>query len=427
MERVPLLRVVDSFKGTDTGRQRRANEDAAFERSPLFAVADGMGGARAGEVASRIAVDVLEPGLPDGPASAEERLASLVEDANTRIHDLSQSDAERAGMGTTITVVHVGEDELAIAHVGDSRLYCLRDGTLERLTRDNSLVDELVREGKITQEEAEVHPQRSIITRALGPEPQVEVDRHTWRPRAGDVYLLCSDGLTTMVPEPEVTRILTEEGDRPGSRLADAGRALIDAANEAGGRDNITVVLFRIGDAEGVPADDDQATRLGADMPSVAEVEAGLVAQQAAGAEAAATATAAAAPSPVERRMPRLRRAVVGDEAKPRGRVRKTLRILGATLIVIFPFAAGGYIATQAVYFVGVSDDGFVTVYKGVPYELPLGIDMYAENFRSGVPVGTLPAPVAETVTEHKLRSLEDANDLVRAIERGEIAGQDGR
>lgn len=433
MERVPVLRVVDSFKGTDTGRQRRANEDAAFERPPLFAVADGMGGARAGEVASQIAVDVLEPGLPDGPDGIEERLAALVQDANARIHDLSRSDAERAGMGTTITVAHVGDEELTVAHVGDSRLYCLREGTLERLTRDHSLVDELVREGKITQEEAEVHPQRSIITRALGPEPQVEIDRLTWRPRAGDVYLLCSDGLTSMVSESDITRIVTEALEDPDAVLADAGRALIDAANAAGGRDNITVVLFRLGEVtfggeSPLPAGAaDEETRLGRDMPTVAEVQAGLATQQAAGAEAAATAQAAAAeppPAPVERRMPKLRKAVTGDEETRRSPFRKALRILATVFIVLFPFAAGGYIATQAVYFVGVDDEGFVTVYKGVPYELPLGIEMYTENFVSGVPVTSLPPRIEETVTEHKLRSLEDANDLVRALERGEVAGQ---
>lgn len=418
-----MLRVSDSFEATDTGRQRRANEDSAFSRAPLFAVADGMGGAQAGEVASRMAVQALERGLPEGEDSAEGRLAELVQEANARIHELSRSDDDRAGMGTTITAAYVGEDELAIAHVGDSRLYLLRDGSFERLTRDHSLVDELVREGRLTPEEADVHPQRSIITRALGPEPAVEVDRLTWRARAGDVYLICSDGLTSMVPEARVGEILAE-----APTLRDAGRALIDAANAAGGRDNITVVLFRLeevvfGGAAGSGAaaepTDDQATRLGAGAPTVEEVRA---AAQAAPPTPTAQHESAA---PVQPRQPRMPAGPVVTP-KERGRVRKVLRGLTWAFLVIFPFAAGGYLATQAVYFVGVDEQGFVTVYKGLPYELPADIEMYRENFVSGVPVATLPARAQKTVTEHKLRSLEDANDLVRQIERGELAGQDG-
>jgi len=425
-----MLRVADSFKDTDTGRQRRANEDSAFARAPLFAVADGMGGAQAGEVASRMAVEVLEPGLPEGAGSTEERLAALVQQANGAIHALSRSDEDRAGMGTTITAAYVGEEELSIAHVGDSRLYLLRDGDFERLTRDHSLVDELVREGKLTPEEADVHPQRSIITRALGPEAEVEVDRLTWRARAGDVYLLCSDGLTSMVPESRVGEIMSG-----AASLRDAGRALIDAANAAGGRDNITVVLFRLEDvgfagAAADPATDDQATKLGAAAPTVEEVQAALRdaerSSATSSARSGAVATAAPAPAqPVAAREPRYPGAKV-KEHKERGPLRKVARGVMWFLIVLFPFAAGGYAATQAVYFVGVDDQGFVSVYKGVPYELPGGFEMYSENFVSGVPAGTLPARAQETVTAHKLRSLEDANDLVRQIERGELAGQAG-
>src|SRR5689334_17308499 len=199
-----------------------------------------MGGAQAGEVASQLAVEVLQKGLPDGRGSVEERLRDLVEEANSRINALSRTDDQRAGMGTTMTLAYVGEHELSVAHVGDSRLYRLRDGAFERLTEDHSLVEELVRQGKLTPQEADEHPQRSIITRALGLEAGVESDSHTWPARDGDVYLLCSDGLTSMVAEEQVAGILADAG-----RLSDAGRALVDAANAAGGRDNITVVLFR--------------------------------------------------------------------------------------------------------------------------------------------------------------------------------------
>ena len=164
-----MLRVAEHWSGTDTGRQRRANEDSLLVRSPLFVVADGMGGAQAGEVASRVAVDTFKGGIED-PSDAEGSLAAHVREANARINDLSHRSPEHAGMGTTITAAYVGEEEVSLAHVGDSRAYCLRDGELLRLTDDHSLVDELIRQGRLTPEEAEEHPQRSVITRALGPE-----------------------------------------------------------------------------------------------------------------------------------------------------------------------------------------------------------------------------------------------------------------
>ncbi|TMK39159.1 MAG: serine/threonine-protein phosphatase [Actinobacteria bacterium] len=165
-----MLRVAeDHFSDTHTGRQRRANEDAYFARAPLFVVADGMGGAQAGEVASGMAVELFADGLPDGGGGLEQRLAAVVREANDRIYRRSRSDSAHAGMGTTLTAAYVGDDEISIAHVGDSRAYCLRDGKLMRLTRDHSLVDELISSGRLTPEEAEHHPQRSVITRALGP------------------------------------------------------------------------------------------------------------------------------------------------------------------------------------------------------------------------------------------------------------------
>src|SRR4051794_22394822 len=240
-----MLRVAEHCERTDTGRARRANEDSYFARSPLFAVADGMGGAQAGEVASHLAVEVLEQGLPGDGGSVEERLARRVTEANERINELSNSDEQLAGMGTTVTAAYVGEQEITVVHVGDSRMYRLRDSSFDRLTEDHTLVEELVRQGKLTPEEADEHPQRSIITRALGPESGVQPDTLTFAAHDGDVYLICSDGLTSMVPEMRVGQIL-----RSAATLPDAARALIDAANAAGGRDNITVVLFRLEDVQ---------------------------------------------------------------------------------------------------------------------------------------------------------------------------------
>ena len=197
-----MLRVSEHVERTDKGRQRKANEDAYFARSPLFAVADGMGGAQAGEVASGLAVEVLEEGLPDGPGSVEERLAERVREANRRINELSRADDQRAGMGTTLTAVYVGETELTVVHVGDSRLYRLRDGRFERLTDDHSLVEELVRQGRLTPQEADEHPQRSIITRALGPEAGVEPDSRTWPAAATTSPSFSSASRTSSRPTP---------------------------------------------------------------------------------------------------------------------------------------------------------------------------------------------------------------------------------
>src|ERR671921_3028684 len=236
-----MLRISEQFHASDLGRQRQGNEDNYFVRSPLFVVADGMGGAQAGEVASEMAVESFDGGIGDG--SPADGLVRIIQEANRRIHDRSRSDEQAAGMGTTCTAAYVGDSEVTIAHVGDSRAYVLRDGELIRLTRDHSLVGELVARGKLTEEQAEAHPQRSVITRALGPEANVQVDVERYPARAGDIFLINSDGLTGMVGEAGVKPILER-----AENLEQAGRELIAAANEAGGRDNITVVLFRLGE-----------------------------------------------------------------------------------------------------------------------------------------------------------------------------------
>jgi PPM family protein phosphatase len=409
-----MLRVAEHFERSDTGRQRRGNEDAYFARSPLFAVADGMGGAQAGEVASRLAVEVIEQGLPDGAGSIEERLRARVEEANARINAVGQADDQRTGRGTTRTVAYVGEDELTVAHVGDSRLYRLRGGALERLTDDHTLVGELVRQGKLTPQEADDHPQRSIITRALGPETGVEADSRTWPARDGDVYLICSDGLTSMVDEARVAELMASSPS-----LAAAGRTLIEAANEAGGRDNITVVLFRLEEVgSGPPAGGDSGAATAehpAVEPTAAERSAGPL-------TAVAPAASAAATEPVARREPRAGR---GAAPPPVRRRRRRPRMPIGAILVLFLVACvllGGYYASQTVYFVGASNDGFVTVYRGLPYELPAGLDLYAVNYESGVPVDELTAAQRRTITEHKLRSKDDAQDLVRQLETGELA-----
>src|SRR3954451_24043008 len=264
------LSVVETASLSDVGRQRQGNEDSFLQQEHLFAVADGMGGARAGEVASKMAVDKLgESGPFDG--SPEKHLAEVTREANREIYRMAQSDSALAGMGTTLTAALVTDREVAIGHVGDSRLYRFRDGHLERLTQDHSLVEEFVRKGKLTPEEAETHPQRSIITRALGPEPDVEVETYTHQGRDGDVYLLCSDGLTGMVPEKRIAEILGEAGS-----LDEAAHRLVEEANANGGKDNITVLLFRLADLGGDEGEEgdtlgDQAPETGVSAQAVGE------------------------------------------------------------------------------------------------------------------------------------------------------------
>jgi len=385
-----MLRVGEHFERTDTGRQRRVNEDAFHARAPLFVVADGMGGAQAGEVASGTAVEMLSAGIPSGGGTVEQRLAGVVQSANARIHELSVSDDERAGMGTTLTAAWVGEKEVTLVHVGDSRCYRWRDGHLERLTDDHSLVEEMVRQGRLTPEEAAIHPQRSIITRALGPEDTVVPDTLTVPARGDDLFLLCSDGLTSMISEAEIAEVLASTGD-----IEVAGRALVDRANAAGGKDNITVVLFRLEGVGTTAEEEAEMTRVGMD--------------------AVAASAPVAAAAPVERRAPRAPR----EPEKKRGWRPGVGTLLIVVLVAVI--ASGAYLASQAVYFVGSDSEGFVTVYQGVPYELPAGISLYREDYSSGLNVAQLPPAQRRTVAEHQMRSLADANDLVRQLETGRL------
>jgi PPM family protein phosphatase len=261
---------------TDPGRTRRHNEDSFVVDPPLFAIADGMGGAQAGEVASRLATAALkESGAGTG---GEQRIADLIQEANRRVYDRSSSDPNTSGMGTTITVALVEGEDVAFGHVGDSRAYLIRDEMMEQLTEDHSLVNELLKTGKLSREEAATHPQKSVITRALGTDPDVDVDTFSVRAANGDLFLLCSDGLTDMVSEESILDVI----ERNRSDIDSALRALVKAANRGGGQDNITVVAFEIsagvlaqdGDTreQALPVSDDEETLTEQDaVPVVAE------------------------------------------------------------------------------------------------------------------------------------------------------------
>jgi PPM family protein phosphatase len=253
-----VISIVQAYGTTDTGRKRRRNEDAFVCEPPLFAVADGMGGAQAGEVASGLAAAALRESGANG--GGEQRVVQLIQEANRRVHNRAITDATASGMGTTITAALVEPSgRVAFGHVGDSRAYLLRDGRLDQLTDDHSLVAELVRRGELSPQEAEVHPQRSVITRALGTDPDVDVDTFSIDGRPGDVFLICSDGLSSYVDGAEIEQLIA----RNRFDLESAAKSLVHAANRGGGDDNITAVLFALAGA-GEP---DERTREYATKP----------------------------------------------------------------------------------------------------------------------------------------------------------------
>ena len=394
-----MLRAAEYSQRTDTGRQRNANEDSLFARPPVFVVADGMGGAQAGEVASQTAADAFGRGIPEG--APETVLQQVIEEANREIYEMARRDPSVAGMGTTITaaIVDSEAESVAIGHVGDSRAYRFRAGKLERLTRDHSLVEEMRRKGQITDEQAEDHPQRSIITRALGPEPHVQVDVQSVTAVSGDVFLLCSDGLTTMVNEERIAQILNASPS-----LDEAVRALVAEANERGGRDNITAIAFRLEDPTAPVEEpgDDRPTLVGSTA-----AEEGLTTDEVRRAAAAQRATTGAAPARAR-----------GDHAgPPRRRGRTVLKAL-LGLLIVAAIVAGGIFAMRQVWFLGTDSAGRVALYRGLPYELPLGIDLYDKHYASPVQTDTLPERRQEVVADHELRSRDDAESLISDIEK---------
>jgi PPM family protein phosphatase len=375
---------------TDAGRRRRRNEDAYVLQPPLFAVADGMGGAQAGEIASRIAASVLRDA---GGRQGEEAVVSLIQEANRRVYEAAARDEARSGMGTTITAALVEEGTVRIGHVGDSRAYRIRDGRLEQLTDDHSLVAELVRSGRLSQEEAEVHPQRSVITRVLGSDPEVDVDTFAVEAQPGDVFMLCSDGLTSMVDDRTILGLV--EGDR--SNLERAARALVDAANKGGGEDNITVVLFEIGDGAGGEAGsasspgggqaDDEPTLSG--LESVPAIDETMLVR------------------PEELQAPaRARRRVV-----PRAAV---LAVSAAGVAILVALVIW---TLSRSYFVGAQPNGHVAVYQGFPWNVVGGVRLYRVRYQSPLLAGELSQAERRRLFDHDLRSYGTALRDVKRYE----------
>jgi Serine/threonine protein phosphatase len=374
------MSVIASSAHTDTGRRRRRNEDAFVCEPPLFAVADGMGGAQAGEVASRLAAESLrEQEL--GGLSSPEQTVELIREANRRVYAYSSENASARGMGTTMTVALVEGSVVTIGHVGDSRAYLLRDDQLTQLTQDHSLVAELVRSGRLSAKEAESHPRRSVITRALGTDSEVEVDVLSLRAQDRDVFLLCSDGLTSMVSDEEIARLLLSARDD----LDDAGKKLIAAANQAGGEDNITVVLFE---------------------PEVVEPEPeSSIAQEPDSAKTLSEVDAV----PVLKLEPK---------QSLRSQRSRRITLLALAFAFLLTLVGLGVFTVSTAHFIGAEPDGRVAVYQGLPYDLPGGIHLYRTvRVSSRLYAAQLTAGERRRFFDHGLHSYGDMTRELSTLE----------
>ena len=394
------MRLGESAGKTDPGRVRRRNEDAFVVDPPLFAVADGMGGAQAGEVASRLAAAAFREYREADELAPEERVRAIIKEANRRIYDRARTDSEVSGMGTTVTAALLTDGRVVIGHVGDSRAYRIRDGRLEQLTDDHSLVADLMRSGRLTAEEAEGHPQRSVITRALGTDPDVDVDTLVIEVEAGDLFLLCSDGLSTMVSDSEVLQTVER-----AATLDEAARDLVRAANTGGGEDNVTVVLFRLDPDEAIeetlvaPVPEADAAE-SEQEPDLEDTLTGLPPV----APATTVEPAAAEPAP-ER--PRRRR--------PRWRGRILWAALGLGFVALL-LGAALYGLSRA-YFVGADENGNVTVYQGVPFDLSDGVGLYRERYVSRLQSAQLAPDERSALFDHELLSYDQARARVAEYE----------
>jgi PPM family protein phosphatase len=362
---------------TDAGRRRRHNEDAFVCEPPIFAVADGMGGAQAGELASRLAAAAVGRAEPGG-RTGRERVVALIEEANRSVYERAAGDQSVSGMGTTMTVALVEDDHVWIGHVGDSRAYLFRAGALEQVTDDHSLVAELVRSGRLTPDEAGNHPHRSVITRALGTDADVAVDVMAVPTQPGDLFVLCSDGLTTMVDDATILELLElQRGD-----LDAAARSLVDRANEAGGEDNITVVLFEVaGSAETV-----------ADTGEISIVRTGAAEEE----------TLHGVPSPFT------------AESAPQRRVRLGTAV-AVTALAVLVLGGLAVFGLSRSHFVGVDKDGTVAVYQGVPWDLGFGIRLYRVVYESRLQAANLSQDERRTLFDHDLESRSAAIREVNA------------
>ncbi len=399
---------------TDAGKVRQNNEDSLLvgegRDTSLFAVADGIGGFEAGEVASSIAVETLKELGPEEPFD------DAIQKANRRILSAARGDDRFSGMGTTVVAIRFsGTDEepvAEIAHVGDSRAYLLRNGVLKPLTEDHSLVAELVRSGDLTRAQAAEHPQKNLITRALGAEEDVEVDTTRMPVEAGDRILLCSDGLTDMVPEDRVSEVLSEPSPDPETPV----RRLLSEALEAGGTDNITVVL--------VDVKKQQRRR---ETRRARRSARNLLDDQSSGTrEMQAISPAVASEAEVRPRSRRRdrtrssfrRRAMRARNKRRRGRLYPRILMglvqLIAVVVVVAALITPFYLWGGSRYYLDF-DEGEVVAYRGLPYEV-LGVQLNEEWRRTSIERSEVKDPYQQRIEEHQLLDQDEVEEILRGL-----------
>lgn len=381
---------------------------------PLFVVADGMGGHVAGDIASSTAVDTIKEESSSANAQDMNTLARLVLGANSRIWEKAQSDPTLRGMGTTCTLLMLDSSTAHIAHVGDSRAYLLREGELTQVTEDHTLVGRMVKEGRLSADEAEKHPQRSIVTRALGVDSEVEVDLMTVDLREGDRILICSDGLSSMIDSDTIASILREESDPQV-----AADRLVDAANEAGGEDNITVVIVDITSAESPGAGATAASKRADTAESPGSVPNPTTAPSSSEMTYAGGGAIAAPPEVDQSREERVD--TTRDEDHDERPERTWPRKLVVALVVVVLLAVGAFFGVSYLlgnsWYVGVNDEGFVTVYEGIPEEIA-GLNLSEEIEVSDIRLTELPDFLSANVADGiKKDSLEDARTQIANLE----------
>jgi PPM family protein phosphatase len=323
---------------TDIGRSRTRNEDAYLVHDPVFAVADGMGGHRGGDVASNLALESLQATEEGSTAQDFRDLVEQIKSANQRVLERGEADRNLRGMGTTLTAILAADGKAHVAHVGDSRAYMLRDGKLQQLTEDHTLVQRMVREGRLTEEEARSHPQRSVVTRALGVDENVPVDELTLDLKEGDRLLLCTDGLSSMIGSGAIQDILATEPDP--QKAADL---LVEEANQAGGDDNITVLLLEVA-GDDAPDYHAPAVQRSTSGPAEPAAESGNLAEEGEGGGA-----------PRERR-----RRLSGTKALVWG---------GVAVLLVVAAVIGTRMYLDRQWYVG-EDEGRVAIFNGIPVDV---------------------------------------------------------
>lgn len=373
---------------TDVGRLRENNQDAFLVVEPLYGIADGMGGHAAGDVAAQTAVSTVRSLLESNPPTEPEDLARYLKEANSNVWRKATEDADLQGMGTTFTLIHIDGDTAALGHVGDSRAYMFRDGRLRQITKDHTLVQRMVDEGRIRPEEAAHHPQRNVISRALGIDNEIEVDVSTIALRSGDRLLICSDGLTSMLSDERIASML--QGDLDPDALADR---MITAANEAGGEDNITVVILDVVQ-DGAQSASAPAQRLVTPVPPTPDD-----------------------PSTGDN-------AKVMQEREPRRIPWRPIAWIAIPLLLL----GAGFVAAKVTlansWFVGADEEGTVTIYQGIPEEI-LGLRLQEVEEASELDLEELPAFLRADVSGGiKVSSLDEARETVDdLVQRSEDFG----